>query len=90
MPADDVILPDDYRDLLAVHGPGTLGGVLRLLAPGGPDGFNLEATPRSLLTPGIERGYWEADDWNGEGLDDDTAMRALPAFPQAGRLTLKV
>jgi hypothetical protein len=75
MPADDVIVPDDYWDLLAVYGPGTLCGVLRLLAPGGPDGFSLEAAQRSLLTLGIERGYWEADNWNGEGLEDDTAIK---------------
>lgn len=35
--------PADYRDLLDTIGPGTLGGVLRLLAPGGPDGFDLAA-----------------------------------------------
>jgi hypothetical protein len=39
----DVDAPADYRDLLDATGPGTLGGVLRLLAPGGPDGFDLAA-----------------------------------------------
>lgn len=36
-------MPDDYRSLLAESGPGTLAGVLRLLAPGGQEGFNMEA-----------------------------------------------
>jgi hypothetical protein len=35
--------PTDYQELLDATGPGTLGGVLRLLAPGGPDGFDLAA-----------------------------------------------
>ena len=39
----DVEAPADYRELLDATGPGTLGGVLRLLAPGGPDGFDLPA-----------------------------------------------
>ena len=39
----DVEAPADYRELLDATGPGTLGGVLRLLAPGGPDGFDLAA-----------------------------------------------
>lgn len=45
-------MPEDYRSLLAEYGPGTLAGVLRLLAPGGPDGFNMEAEQESLLPPG--------------------------------------
>jgi hypothetical protein len=72
MPAD-VIMPDDYRDLLAARGPGTLCGVLRLLAPGGPDGFNIESGQRSLLDLGMERGFWPADagmDEAGEALMD--------------------
>lgn len=40
---DEVEAPADYRELLAATGPGTLGGVLRLLAPGGPNGFDLAA-----------------------------------------------
>jgi hypothetical protein len=39
---NDVEAPADYRELLDATGPGTLG-VLRLLAPGGPDGFDLAA-----------------------------------------------
>lgn len=35
---DDI--PADYLALIAVTGPGTVGGLLRLLAPGGPDGFD--------------------------------------------------
>jgi len=35
-------MPEDYRALLAGSGPGTLAGVPRLLAPGGPDGFDLD------------------------------------------------
>ncbi|MFG3689615.1 hypothetical protein [Micromonospora sp. NPDC047740] len=42
-PWADVDAPADYRELLDATGPGTLGGVLRLLAPGGPDGFDLAA-----------------------------------------------
>lgn len=70
-------MPDDYRDLLAAYGPGTLSGVLRLLAPGGPDGFNLEAGQRSLLTLGIERSFWRADAWDYEyvgDFEDDAAI----------------
>ena len=70
-------MPDDYRDLLAAYGPGTLSGALRLLAPGGPDGFNLEAGRRSLLALGIERGYWRADAWDYEYVgdyEDDAAI----------------
>ncbi|MCL2582252.1 MAG: SMI1/KNR4 family protein [Streptosporangiales bacterium] len=81
MPADDVIMPDDYRDLLAARGPGTLCGVLRLLAPGGPDGFNLEAEQRSLLGLGIERGFWPADAW--ADLEDDEDNHDLRAITSA-------
>lgn len=70
MLANDVIIPGDYRDLLAAHGPGTLCGVLRLLAPGGPDGFNLETAQRSLLGLGMERGFWPADAGNDEAIMD--------------------
>jgi hypothetical protein len=34
-------MPEDYRALLAEHGPGTLAGALRLLAPEGPEGFDM-------------------------------------------------
>lgn len=77
MPADDVIMPEDYGDLLAAYGPGTLCGVLRLLAPDGPDGFNLEAEQRSLLTLGIERGYWRADAWDYEYVGDNENDAAI-------------
>lgn len=76
-----VIMPDDYRSLLAESGPGTLAGVLRLLAPGGPEGFNIEAgqeslltRQRSLLTLGEDLGFWEADDGYGGHDDDDRAL----------------
>jgi hypothetical protein len=62
-------MPDDYRSLLAESGPGTLAGVLRLLAPGGPEGFNMEAEQRSLLTLGNDQGFWyreEAWEYDGE------------------------
>ena len=49
MSSDYVIMPDDYRSLLAGSGPGTLAGVLRLLAPGGPEGFNMAAEQDSVL-----------------------------------------
>jgi len=77
VPADDVIMPEDYRDLLAVHGPGTLCGVLRLLAPGGPDGFSPDARQGSLMTLGIIRGFWGAGDWNygyDEGGEEEAAL----------------
>lgn len=67
MAVDDLLMPSDYRDLLAEHGAGTLCGVLRLLAPDGPDGFRLEAGQWSLLDLGMERDYWPAS----AGLDED-------------------
>ncbi|MFC0438837.1 SMI1/KNR4 family protein [Kutzneria buriramensis] len=52
MPLPDVpqvhgFLPQDYERLVAEYGPGTFGGVFRLLTPGGPDGFD-STSPRSL------------------------------------------
>lgn len=74
------MMPDDYRSLLAESGFGTLAGVLRLLAPDGPEGFNMEAVQEallagraSLLTLGEDLGFWEEPD--DEDDDDDT--RAL-------------
>lgn len=84
MPADDVIMPDDYRDLLDAYGPGTLCGTLRLLAPGGPDGFNLEAAQESLFTLGTERGYWRADAWDPEYVGDDEDDSAIRGARQWG------
>jgi hypothetical protein len=72
-----VIIPQDYRDLLDVHGPGTLCGALRLLAPGGPDGFNLDAAHQSLFALGVERGYWEADAWDYEDAGDNEDHTAI-------------
>lgn len=47
---DDVEAPADFRELLDATGPGTLGGVLRLLVPGGPDGFDLAAEHATVAT----------------------------------------
>lgn len=72
MPADTVI-PDDYVDLMAACGPGTLCGTLRLLAPGGPSGFSLDDEHQSLFDLGLERGFWPAEagyDEPGEALLD--------------------
>ena len=44
-----MIIPEDYQSLLAESGPGTLAGVLRLLAPGGPEGFNMGAEQEAVL-----------------------------------------
>jgi hypothetical protein len=66
MSSDQVIMPEDYRSLLAESGPGTLDGVLRLLAPGGPEGFNMAAEQEfvlagqeSLFTLGVALGLWK-------------------------------
>lgn len=75
-------MPDDYRSLLAESGPGTLAGVLRLLAPGGPEGFNMGAEQESVLagqeslfTWGAAQGLWEeTDDDEGEHADDVRAL----------------
>ncbi len=44
----NLIVPEDYQSLLAQSGAGTLAGVLRLLSPDGPNGFNMvaEQAPR--------------------------------------------
>jgi hypothetical protein len=41
-PVGSVSLPTDYAELITRLGPGMLGGQLRLLAPGGPEGFDLD------------------------------------------------
>jgi hypothetical protein len=82
MSSDHVIMPDDYRSLLAEFGPGTLAGVLRLLAPEGPEGFNMGAEQESVLagheslfTLEVALGRWgETDEDEG-----DDNVRALAA-----------
>ena len=83
MAAGRVIMPDDYQSLLAESGPGTLAGALRLLAPGGPEGFSMQAGQESvldghssLLTLGMDRGLWGQVGDPDEDEDDDDA-RAL-------------
>ena len=51
-------MPEDYRALLAGSGPGTLAGVPRLLAPGGPDGFDLGAEERRHRRPHPDARLW--------------------------------
>lgn len=77
MPADDVIMPDDYQDLLAEYGPGTVCGTLRLLAPGGPDGFRFGAGPESLFALGVEQGHWSVEAFGDE---DATAIASAPLW----------
>jgi hypothetical protein len=75
-------MPDDCRSLLAESGPGTVAGVLRLLAPGGPEGFNMGAEQESVLagqeslfTWGAAQSLWgEADDDEDEHADDVRAL----------------
>lgn len=67
----DFLLPADYAALLGGHGPGTVGGLLRLLAPDGPPGFTMSgrtpihpaARPWGVFTTG-ETCWWlcEGDD----------------------------
>jgi hypothetical protein len=80
MSSDHVIMPDDYRALLAEPGPGTLAGILRLLAPGGPEGFNMGAEQEAVLAGqeslfrlGVALGTWEETDED----EDDDDVRAL-------------
>jgi hypothetical protein len=49
---DYAVMPDDYRMLLNETGAGTLAGVLRLLAPDGPAGFNMADERAALLAGG--------------------------------------
>jgi hypothetical protein len=51
-------MPEDYRALLADTGPGTLAGVLRLLAPGGPDGFDMQAEQSGHARPHPDAQLW--------------------------------
>lgn len=71
MTVDDVVMPEDYRALLAESGPGTLAGVLRLLAPDGPQGFDMGGERESLLMLGEELGLWADDDWDFYDPDSD-------------------
>lgn len=83
-----MLMPDDYRSLLAEAGPGTLAGVLRLLAPGGPEGFNMEAGQRSLRELGIERGFWDPlEPWVYEEEEEDReAILADPRIQEKARV----
>lgn len=47
--------PPGHRELVEVLGPGTLAGELRLLVPGGPDGFDVNVEQERLATRFAER-----------------------------------
>ncbi|XVQ09947.1 hypothetical protein ACQP1W_46780 [Spirillospora sp. CA-255316] len=51
-------IPADHAELLSRTGPGTLAGVLRLLAPGGGDGFDIEAERGRHAPPHEEALLW--------------------------------
>ncbi|WP_139360892.1 hypothetical protein [Mycobacterium sp. D16R24] len=51
-------MPDDYRKLLSKYGPATLAGVLRLLAPDGPPGFNMATETIRYPQPHPEATLW--------------------------------
>ncbi|MBF5001514.1 hypothetical protein IRT45_30750 [Nocardia sp. BSTN01] len=52
-------MPEDYRRLLAESGPGTLAGVLRLLAPDGPEGFDMRSEQQRHPQPDPDPLEWE-------------------------------
>lgn len=51
-------MPDDYRKLLCARGPGTLAGILRLLAPNGPPGFDMATETARYPRPHPDATLW--------------------------------
>lgn len=76
MGSDNAVMPDDYRTLLGETGAGTLAGVLRLLAPGGPAGFNMADERAAQLAGGCLASFQRDDKYmedviTGMRLEDD-------------------
>jgi hypothetical protein len=74
---DHAVMPGDYKSLLEQHGPGTLAGVLRLLSPDGPEGFNMAAEQARRYPPDVIRRCREKF-LEPDGEDDDEIVDAPP------------
>lgn len=75
---DHSVIPEDYRLLLEEHGPGTLAGVLRLLSPDGPEGFNMADEQALRWPPEIIRLCREKFVSSGEEADGEDIVDAPP------------
>jgi hypothetical protein len=73
---DHTVMPGDYKSLLEQHGPGTLAGVLRLLSPDGPEGFNMAAEQARRYPPDVIRRCREK--FLGPGHEDDDEIVDAP------------